>query len=67
MRYDKIYLQDLGNEVTWCEDKIHDDDVEYVLKEKIEEYTTFCIECDRRKLPLITFDDWLERVEHHEN
>ena len=41
----------------------------YLLKKlsKVEEYATFCIECDRRGLPLITFNDWLERVEHHKN
>ena len=46
---EKIYLQvdpenenpndfnDL-HEVTWCQDKINDNDIEYIRKDKIEEY-----------------------------
>jgi len=33
---DRIYLQyDPDGETTWCEDKINDDDIEYVIATKL--------------------------------
>ena len=37
---DKIYLQfnhDLDGLTTWCEDKIYDDDIEYIRKDSVEQ------------------------------
>ena len=48
MRHKRIWLQaeeHQGEEITWCQDKIHETDVEYVLaepkeaREKLEETT----------------------------
>ena len=32
------------------------------LKEHIERYAAFCVECDREKLPLLKYDDWNSEI-----
>lgn len=32
-----IYLQELGDEITWCSDKVNEDDTAYVLRSTLED------------------------------
>lgn len=48
--FPKIYLQiDEHPEITWCQDRIHETDVEYILKSDAVKYVELCPECNGKK------------------